>query len=149
MFLGEQQCNVFLPCYSPRMCLVWWMRRDEEGWDGVILFLRCLSIKESEISPSLKKIWMSSSLTTHITRCDLWGCDHINYLSNQTREWISSSIKSNMRWDKLIPNIRDDSIPSLIDAQPNVSFSKALFYSTGLGHGGPQPTIFCCKLNQA
>jgi hypothetical protein len=29
------------------------------------------------------------------------------------------SLKSNMRWDKFISDIKDDPVPFLIDAQPN------------------------------
>jgi hypothetical protein len=29
------------------------------------------------------------------------------------------SLKSNTTWNELIPDVRDDSVPSLIDAQPN------------------------------
>jgi hypothetical protein len=78
---------------------IWGMKRDGTRSSN---FLWCLierqpsmsrmSVKQSGISSSSKKAWMRSSLTTRITRGDLWEYDHINYPFNSTWEWMSLSL---------------------------------------------------------
>jgi hypothetical protein len=112
---------------------------DEEGWNGVIPFLWCLVGRRLSLSGmSVKKI--GKLIKNHWQACPSplvvpypfpsetseWTVSF--YPSNQTWERMSSSLESNTEWDELIPDIRDGSIPSLIDAQPNAPLGDKWMY---------------------
>jgi hypothetical protein len=119
-----------------RVCLVRWIRRDKEGWDGVILFFMVfyweaiLSIKDER-----QGIWDKLILKNHgwahpspLASLVVTYEDLITLVIPQIKHesgWVYpffSSLKSNTRWDKLIPDIMDDPIPSLINTHPNAPY---------------------------
>jgi hypothetical protein len=70
------------------------------------------------MSSSLKSIHPSNQTLGGMTPSPIIGMtpSHPLLTLNQTHP------KSNMRWDGLIPDIRDDRVLSLVDAQPNTPY---------------------------
>jgi hypothetical protein len=115
------------------VCLVQWIMRDEEGWDGVISFF--MFDWETILSVKYECQWIWNNLILKNKN----GWDHPSPLTSfvVTYEDVItlvippikhesgwgypsfSSLKSNMMWNKLIPEIMDGSITFFIDAQPN------------------------------